>query len=98
MDWIGIKRNTITILIVLLSFSILFATLLTLPRIDKALPDPYFHVKITPAIYWIGFCLTIFVTLLIVPSKRGASGRYGLGFSPLCCYPFTSMIYPDFSM
>jgi len=71
------KRDTI--LIVLLSISTLVATLLTLPRIDKALPDPYFHVKITPITYWIGFCLAIFVTLGIVFSKREASGRYGLG-------------------
>ena len=73
------KRNTITVLIVLLSVSILFATLLTLPRIDKAQPDPYFHVKITPIIYWIGFSLAIFVTLGIVFSKKERSGRYGLG-------------------
>ena len=73
------KRDTITILIVLLSISILFSTLLTLPRIDTAQPDPYFHVKITPVIYWIGFCLAIFVTLGIVFSKKGGRGRYGLG-------------------
>jgi len=73
------KRNSFTVLIVLLSISILFATLLTLPRVDIAQPDPYFHVKITPITYWIGFCLAIFVTLGIVFSKRGASVRYGLG-------------------
>ena len=73
------KRDTITILIVLLSVSILFATLLTLPRVDTAQPDPYFHVKITPITYWIGFCLAIFVTLGIVFSKKGGRGRYGLG-------------------
>jgi hypothetical protein len=73
------KRNTITVLIVLLSISILFATLLTLPRVGIAQPDPYFHVKITPVIYWIGFSLAIFVTLGIVFSKKEGSGRYGLG-------------------
>ena len=73
------KRNTITVLILLLLVSIFLATLLTLPRIDTPKPDPYFHVKITPVIYWIGFCLTIFVTLLIVFSKKAGHGRYGLG-------------------
>ena len=73
------KRNTITILIVLLSISILLATLFTLPRIDKAQPDPYFHVRITPIIYWIGFSLAVLVTLGIVFSKNEGSVRYGLG-------------------
>ena len=73
------KHYTISILIVLLSVSILFATLLTLPRIDKAQPDPYFHVKITPVIYWIGFSLVVFVTLGTIFSKKEGSGRYGLG-------------------
>jgi len=77
------RRNDLAILIVSLSVSILFATLLTLPRIDTAQPDPYFHVKITPVIYWIGFCLAIFVTLGIVFSKREASGHYGLGLFPV---------------
>jgi len=73
------KRNTITILIVLLSVSILFATLLTLPRIDKAQPDPYFHIKITPIIYWIGLSLSIFVTLGIVFRKKEGNIPHCLG-------------------
>lgn len=78
---IEMKRNTITLLIVLLSISILLATLLTLPRIDKAQPDPYFHVKATPTAYWIGFSLSliflsIFSILLLKKKNIGKSYKF----------------------
>lgn len=92
------ERNTITVLIVLLLVSSFLATLLTLPRIDTPKPDPYFHVKITPPIYWIGFGLTIFVTMLIILSKKIGQGRYGLGFfsvmlSTLYVYVIPKLFY-----
>ena len=74
------KRDTITILIVLLSISILFATLLTLPRIDIPQPDPYFHVKVTPAVYWIGFSLSLMAvgifSILLLRQNIGKSYKF----------------------
>ena len=59
--WIEMKWNKTILFIMLLSISILLATLLTLPRIDTAQPDPYFHVKATPIAYWIGFSLSLII-------------------------------------
>lgn len=73
------KRNIFTILIVLLSIFVLFTTLLTLPVIDRVKPDPYFHVKVTPIIYWVGFSLAILVSLRVVFSKKEGSVHYSLG-------------------
>ena len=84
--WIEMKQNTITVLTVLLSVSILFATLLTLPRIDTAQPDPYFHVKATPIAYWIGFSLSLILvsifSILLLKQKLGKSYKF-LGFFSL---------------
>jgi len=57
------KQDNITVIIALLSVSILFATLFTLPRIDMAQPDPYFHIKVTPTVYWIGFSLSLMILI-----------------------------------
>lgn len=92
------KRTTVNVLIVLLLMSFLVATLLSLPRIDAVEADPYFHVNNTPVIYWIGFCLTVSVTLLIILSKKIGHGRYGLGFfsvmlSALYVYVIPKLFY-----
>jgi len=92
------KRTTVNVLMVLLLTSFFLATLLSLPRIDAVEADPYFHVNNTPVIYWIGFCLTVSVTLLIILSKKIGHGRYGLGFfsvmlSALYVYVIPKLFY-----
>lgn len=78
------RRNTISLLIVPLSIFILFATLFTLPRIDIPQLDPYFHVKVTPAVYWIGFSLSLIAvsifSILLLRQSIGKSYKF-LGFS-----------------
>jgi len=73
------KQNTIALLIALLLISVFIATILMLPHIDEVQPDPYFHVRATPAIYWIGFGLAILVSMGIVFFKKEAKAYCGLG-------------------
>jgi len=93
-----VKRTTVNVLILSMLVFCFFATLLSLPRIDTVEADPYFHVNNTPVMYWIGFCLTISVTLLIILSKKIGDGRYGLGFfsamlSALYVYVIPKLFY-----
>lgn len=79
------RRNTITVLIVALSFLILFATLFTLPRIDEGQPDPYFFVKVMPIAYWIGFSLSLAVvigfSILLLRQKVSKGYEFLVAFS-----------------
>ena len=90
------SRNTITVLIVALSIFILFVTLFTLPRIDKAQPDPYFHVKATPIAYWIGFSLSLMAvsifSILLLRQNIGKSYKFLGIFSLLLLAVFVYMI------
>lgn len=55
------KQNNISTIILLLAIFLLWVTLFTLPNIERAQPDPYFHVRVTPIAYWVGFSLSLIV-------------------------------------
>ena len=73
-----------SIFILAILFSLLVATALRLPSIDNVNPDPFFHIKVTPNIYWIGFSLSIIIVLAVIFSNkpRNTGSRF-LGLASL---------------
>jgi len=72
-----IKERSI-IIIVLIMVSITLVTLVSLPQIDMTEPDPFFHVKLTPSVYWIGFLLSVLLlcSVIFFSIKKGLNRKF----------------------
>lgn len=87
------------IFILAILFSLLVATVLMLPSIDNVRPDPYFHIKVTPNIYWIGLSLSIIIVLVVIFSNKPKNllrtflGPASLTFLAVFVYVIPKLMY-----
>jgi len=74
---LSIKERGI-IIIALVMVSITLVTLVSLPQIDVTEPDPFFHVKLTPSVYWIGFLLSVLLlcSVIFFSIKKGLNRKF----------------------
>ena len=95
------KSESVIILVAFFLVSTIFVTLITLPSIDYADPDPYFHIKATPIAYWVSFSsslVTVFLFSLTSLKKNlrinALKGYKFLGFLSIICFAFIVFVIP----
>jgi hypothetical protein len=85
------KIRTMLKLTVVLSYALIFISVVIMPHFEKAEPNPYFQFNNLPTTYWLGISASIVSLLLGLFSRKEAYSYRALGLSSL----FSLSIYTN---